>query len=138
MSSANPSSDLPEDDLRELDSFRRQWKEEVSSKARAAQSEAKPIGSASSTNENASQTSQVKTTSQPKLRRLSSTTKDKGKATYIPEDDDIEHFRRKPDVPPTSALEHYERAVEEETQGSLGESLKYYRKAFKVCSYTIL
>lgn len=33
---------------------------------------------------------------------------------------------------PTSALEHYERAVEKETQGSLGDSLKHYRKAFKV------
>lgn len=35
---------------------------------------------------------------------------------------------------PESALEHYERAVEKETQGSLGESLSLYRKAFRVCS----
>lgn len=33
---------------------------------------------------------------------------------------------------PESALEHYERAVERETQGSLGESLSLYRKAFRV------
>jgi F-box protein 9 len=33
---------------------------------------------------------------------------------------------------PRSALEHYERAVERESQGSLGDSLNLYRKAFKV------
>lgn len=35
---------------------------------------------------------------------------------------------------PSSALEHYERAVERETQGNLGESIRHYRKAFKVHS----
>lgn len=34
---------------------------------------------------------------------------------------------------PSSALEFYERAVEKETQGNLGESIRHYRKAFKVC-----
>ena len=33
---------------------------------------------------------------------------------------------------PKSALEHYEKAVEREVQGSLGDSLNLYRKAFKV------
>ena len=33
---------------------------------------------------------------------------------------------------PSSALEHYEKAVEKETQGSLGDSVNLYRKAFKV------
>jgi len=33
---------------------------------------------------------------------------------------------------PKSALEHYEKAVEREDQGSLGDSLDLYRKAFKV------
>ena len=33
---------------------------------------------------------------------------------------------------PVSALEHYERAVERESQGQLGESLVHYRKAYKV------
>lgn len=35
-------------------------------------------------------------------------------------------------VEPKSALEHYERAVEKETTGSLGDSLLHYRKAFKL------
>jgi len=33
---------------------------------------------------------------------------------------------------PNSALEHYERAVEREDEGSLGDSLSHYRKAFRV------
>ena len=33
---------------------------------------------------------------------------------------------------PQSALEHYEKAVEHETQGKLGDSLAHYRKAFRV------
>lgn len=33
---------------------------------------------------------------------------------------------------PRSALEHYERAVEKEAQGQLGDSMKHYRTAFKV------
>lgn len=33
---------------------------------------------------------------------------------------------------PSSALEHYERAVEKETTGQLGDSMQHYRKAFKV------
>ena len=34
---------------------------------------------------------------------------------------------------PKSALEHYEKAVEKEAMGSLGDSLKHYRTAFRVC-----
>lgn len=33
---------------------------------------------------------------------------------------------------PVSALDHYERAVEKEAAGSLGDSLRLYRKAFRV------
>ena len=36
---------------------------------------------------------------------------------------------------PVSALEHYEEAVEREKQGKLGESLNYYRKAFRVTAF---
>jgi F-box protein 9 len=35
---------------------------------------------------------------------------------------------------PQSALDHYEKAVERESQGSLGDSLNLYRKAFRVSS----
>ncbi len=33
---------------------------------------------------------------------------------------------------PSSALEHYEKAVERESEGSLGDSLTHYRKAYRV------
>lgn len=33
---------------------------------------------------------------------------------------------------PQSALEHYEKAVEREDQGNLGDSLSHYRKAYRV------
>lgn len=39
---------------------------------------------------------------------------------------------------PESALEHYERAVEKESQGRLGDSLKHYRKAYRVSVQSIL
>lgn len=38
---------------------------------------------------------------------------------------------------PQSALEHYEKAVERESQGSLGDSLHLYRKAFKVSRHSV-
>lgn len=37
---------------------------------------------------------------------------------------------------PRTALEHYERAVEKEGEGRLGDSVSLYRKAFKVSSLT--
>lgn len=42
----------------------------------------------------------------------------------------ISRFTREPQ----SALEHYEKAVERETQGNLGDSLSHYRKAYRVSS----
>jgi F-box protein 9 len=33
---------------------------------------------------------------------------------------------------PRSALEHFERAVEKEAEGNLGDSLHHYRKAYRV------
>ena len=36
---------------------------------------------------------------------------------------------------PSSALEHYERAVEKESAGNLGDSLNHYRKAYKVARF---
>ena len=37
---------------------------------------------------------------------------------------------------PQTALEHFEKAVESEAQGKLGESLNLYRQAFRVCPAT--
>jgi F-box protein 9 len=40
--------------------------------------------------------------------------------------------RLSPATEPTTALEHYEKAVEREGQGNLGDSVSLYRKAFKL------
>ena len=37
---------------------------------------------------------------------------------------------------PRSALDHYELAVEKELEGSLGDSLSHYRKAYRVGDYS--
>ncbi|KAF2419767.1 hypothetical protein EJ08DRAFT_598784 [Tothia fuscella] len=45
---------------------------------------------------------------------------------------DIDYGNVKPREEPRTALEHYERAVEKEGQGSLGDSVTLYRKAFRM------
>lgn len=49
-------------------------------------------------------------------------------------DDPSGHSRDGPNKErePRSALEHYEKAVERESQGSLGDSVSLYRRAFRV------
>ena len=42
------------------------------------------------------------------------------------------HPSNHPPREPRSALEHYEKGVEREAQGKLGDSLKHYRKAYRV------
>ncbi len=130
----------------ELESFRRQWQEEVSSRSRGKQASEKS-----------------------KPSRLEARTYDKGgraghRVTAPPsgekpsdDDDHVEDLdvgayhdvhgnedgRTLGDQEttvgevtsksePQSALEHYEKAVERETQGNLGDSLTLYRRAYRV------
>lgn len=114
----------------ELEAFRRQWREEVSAKAGSSKS-----------------TESTKAPRRPPPIPRSST----GKLSqgHDGQEDHVEpqEFpgldaprRRESDVAessksskePQSALEHYEKAVERENQGSLGDSLSLYRKAFRV------
>lgn len=46
------------------------------------------------------------------------------------EEEDV--FTRRAQEEPNSALEHFERAVEKEAAGNLGDSLQHYRKAYRV------
>lgn len=50
----------------------------------------------------------------------------------VGEDLDEDEFAKLGQTEPKSAIEHYERAVEKEGQGNLGESLFHYRKAFRL------
>ena len=128
----------------ELETFRQQWHAEVSARSKLDDSKRNP---------KINRAQPAKT-----LRRLSGQSKfsaekptrseflDDEESGSIPafqafdrhtsgksvDNDDIEGYGNKTGSrEPRSALEHYEKAVERESQGSLGDSLNLYRKAFK-------
>ncbi|KAL9107062.1 MAG: hypothetical protein Q9227_008008 [Pyrenula ochraceoflavens] len=45
---------------------------------------------------------------------------------------DDDGFKRSAPIEPQSALEHFEKAVEKEAQGKLGDSVSHYRKAYRL------
>ncbi len=113
----------------ELETFRQQWRAEVSARAQAEPNKA---------------TKPKATRRPPPITSLSSS---KALKPVKEDEDDIEpqktfsldgpsspkeHARSSTSKEPQSALDHYEKAVERESQGSLGESLDLYRKAFRV------
>jgi F-box protein 9 len=123
----------------ELESFRQQWKAEVSARAKA---EGGNKGSQSST---AGLSKAIRRP--PAAPRISSDIEFKGLEDHEPAEPQSFHDlgnsgsvggaehgggSKSGSREPRSALEHYEKAVERETQGSLGDSLDLYRKAFKV------
>ncbi|KAJ5919864.1 hypothetical protein N7454_009699 [Penicillium verhagenii] len=56
-----------------------------------------------------------------------------GQLSVEPEEEHEEDgFTRKDHHEPRSALEHFERAVEKEAAGNLGDSLQHYRKAYRL------
>ena len=134
----------------ELESFRQQWRAEVSARSKAGEPSHRRQKSTQQ------QQQQQQLPSKPSARRPSIVPK----APPKPSDDgsDNELSDKESGVPaapftlpssslaaaekdagklatphePESALEHYEKAVEREAQGNLGDSLKLYRKAFRV------
>lgn len=135
----------PDEVNHELESFREKWRAEVRAKKPALQVQqpdngAAPSGSSASGPVRAATDRAVKPTSVRKPLALDS---DEG---YVPSrvfdtaeasqmvakpNDQAESSTGQVDEPMT-ALEYYERAVEKEVQGSLGDSLTLYRKAFRV------
>ena len=126
----------------ELESFRQKWREEVSARSRGPAT-APASGSFSKSKVTASSRSQ-----QPKaLPRTAQPVHDDQDDYASPAYQDLdgkEPGYRLSDAQqddtalsseePSTALEHYERAVEREGQGSLGDSLSLYRKAFRMDS----
>ena len=125
----------------ELEKFRQQWKDEVSAKTkRPAQPSAGPSKAASG---GSHRTSAPPRTSQPPATVRSSQHDDDDVVPMGYHDvDQQRQSGRRLDEPadasssrqPETALEHYEKAVEREGQGSLGDSLSLYRKAFRMDS----
>ena len=138
--SANPN---------DLESFRRQWQEEVQRRRGAA---GQQVG-----NNYQSAAGEASQKCGPKfyqglLPNESRTQRyDEDYASQTYDFDDLEerqearklgvigtgvHPESRRSKEPVSALEHYEEAVERERQGKLGESLSYYRKAYRVRNAT--
>ncbi|KAM3086063.1 hypothetical protein ACMFMG_000199 [Clarireedia jacksonii] len=128
----------------ELESFRQKWREEVIAKSRTG-------GSNTGQDGRGSNAGPSKSSRKPQF--APKPVADKATKSTGDNDDSIEpqasqHFdklsgddeaqevggyvNKSISKEPRSALEHYEKAVERETQGSLGDSLDLYRKAFRL------
>ena len=129
----------------DLENFRKQWREEVLRKrALQGQRGGSQLQASSSKGAPANSVKSLRGSlaSEPRLQVFDD---DSSSRTY--NFDDLEereearklgtsgtgvHPESRQGIEPVSALEHYEEAVEQEKQGKLGESLKFYRKAYRV------
>ncbi|KAL1303178.1 hypothetical protein AAFC00_006604 [Neodothiora populina] len=133
----------PHETEAELERFRRQWQEEVSRRNRQNAANA-----AATRPDRRKQQTSASSASRAPARRGDGPQPDEeeqdiphayhdlpNKEAHLrldAADHGLERGRLSRKTEPQSALEHYERAVEKETQGSLGDSLNHYRKAFKL------
>ena len=128
------------DTAEELVKFRQQWQQEVMQRARAAPP---ALANKSARPPRPSQDSSGATP--PLIRRQTREAEqhaedlegdgyheleDKDKERRLGEAGEKVHPSNKQE--PCSALDHYELAVERESEGSLGDSLNHYRKAYRV------
>ena len=122
----------------ELESFRQKWKEEVSAKSKVDSKHASNAGPSRSSRRpqaapRLATDKAVKLGGDVDEDLESRTSHGLDGASRDPSDGYEEGSSSKTGSrEPRSALEHYEKAVERESQGSLGDSLSLYRKAFKV------
>lgn len=126
----------------ELESFRRQWQAEVSGRMQPARSsEAQAAAGPSKPPRNQphpplhAAVENLRSQNND-IEQLDGENDTRNSTNQAGHSDDIEGFETRAVVEPQSALEHYEKAVEKEAQGNLGDSLDLYRKAFKVSNTT--
>ncbi|RAL15268.1 putative F-box protein (Pof7) [Aspergillus homomorphus CBS 101889] len=129
------------EDNAELESFRRQWREEVAQRTKHTRpAPAQPRPSKPPT----APTSQFPSTrheaSQHEEEHGGAASVDHGEIIHgmghlnvQPSDEDAFHAPASREEP-KSALEHFERAVEKEAEGKLGDSVQHYRKAYRLDS----
>jgi F-box protein 9 len=130
----------------ELESFRQKWREEVTArtngKAPAAAGPSAKIGTSSRPAKSNAPDASSSTHTRQRSYDLDEVT------PHVYHDlGEKQHGRRLDETSaetaaglaasqePISALEHYEKAVEKESEGRLGESVSLYRQAFKVYEY---
>ena len=129
-------------DNAELESFRREWRDEVArrSKPRAAppstESSATPAPRPSRfppTHHAASDRKDLEEEGPPPASfDPEELAQQVGQLNVEPEEEQEDEFTPRAVKEPDSALEHFERAVEREAAGKLGDSLQHYRKAYRV------
>jgi F-box protein 9 len=122
----------------ELNAFRRQWREEVSRRTKTASSTA----SGAASNPGLHPEHLPPTRHELADRKDDDVDEDLGQdyGEFVTRTEqltlkaaaDEDGFQRLPQNEPRSALEHFEKAVEREAEGKLGDSLAHYRKAYKV------
>jgi F-box protein 9 len=130
-----------------LEQFRRQWREEVN--ARGKSGKKRQSKDYDSLQAGPSESSEVLKpwSPPPQYRPLGEAREEEHPESYQEEErsrltdrldgltlgnPDEDEFSRTTREEPQSALEHYERAVEKESQGNLGDSLSHYRKAYRL------
>lgn len=146
------SKEQPTNTEAELESFRQKWREEVTARTKGKA----PVAPSTPSNPGVSSS---------KPRPLKSNAPEPSTSSHvrqkkIEEADEVDphvyhdlggkqHGRRLDETAaetaaalaasrePISALEHYEKAVEKESEGRLGDSLSLYRRAFKVSTHWI-
>jgi len=135
----------------ELESFREQWRAEVQSKVPGSRNQPQQIRQAAAgpPDPQPNARPRVPKVSEPPRKQQPGTEK----KVAQPEEEEEEYVSQSFDEPetavsstlrsqaepseadngePVSALDHYEQAVEREVAGNLGDSLRLYRKAYRV------
>ena len=133
-----------------LEQFRRQWREEVSARSKHRDPKPTPHGQAEISKAGPSIPKQRRaSTRSPPTAHPANERNDEDEIENFGEDlrpnmierieglglqgvDDDDFTARRSSKEPSSALEHYERAVEKESQGNLGASLSHYRQAYRL------
>lgn len=132
-----------------LEQFRRQWREEVSARAKNKDAKQPLAGPVEAPKTGQGGPRPRRASLRPPTARPAAEKTDEGQIDSVEEDqrpsmierieglsvqgvDDDEFTARRSSKEPTSALEHYERAVEKESQGNLGASLSHYRQAYRL------
>ncbi|KAL9055388.1 MAG: hypothetical protein Q9162_003585 [Coniocarpon cinnabarinum] len=130
----------------ELESFRRQWQEEVRKGKRnkpthASSSRSNNVGASSSTSKPSTKLKPPAGSAIPVQHDEDDSGPEQGYHDLENKEDSLRlnssPVARKAATAvtePQSALEHYEMAVERETAGNLGDSVSHYRKAFRLDS----
>lgn len=135
----------------ELESFRQKWISDLRSRRES-------FGSASHQAEASSAASAAAPAGTSRPRKHSGPSSGKKNLPVIDDDEYYLHVQSFDGPPPTSAsghllsdapgkgverslvsaLDHYEEAMEKEAQGNMGESLRLYRKAYRVSFFSII